>query len=117
MHTKSATRIALPPPGEEVVIVSNKVAAASARLACLLAAAGDSAFPRFLAFALTIMTIRLNLTSLLGFMLKHARLSVHATSRHRRGARLQRVQKVLSSRLHLPMDENASASWRGSFLV
>lgn len=56
----------------------------------MLAAAGDSAF---LASALTIMTIRLNLTSLLGFMLKHARLSIHATSKHQRGARLQRVQK------------------------
>ena len=38
MHTKSATRIALPPPGEEVEIVSKKVAAAGGRLACLLAA-------------------------------------------------------------------------------
>ena len=113
MHTKSATRMALQPSGEDGLIVSKKVAA-GARLACLLAAAGDSAF---LAFALTIMTIRLNLTSLLGFILKHSRLSIQATSRQQHGAQLQHVQKVLSSRLHLPMDENASASWRGSFLV
>ena len=100
--------MALQPLGGDVLIVSKKVAA-GARLACLLAAAGDSAF---LAFALTIMTIRLNLTSLLGFILKHSRLSIQATSRQQRGAQLQHVQKVLSSRLHLPMDENASASWR-----
>ena len=39
-------------------------------------------------------------------MLKHARLNIHATSKQQRGARLLRVRRVLSSRLHLPMDEN-----------